>query len=188
MYAVIATFNEEATKRVKEIWGNLELFTAVDLEGLEPHITLADYYHLDEAAYLQKLEKFTKRSNSFSIVFSSIGTFPSNGTVFLAPVVTKELQEVHRSFHEYFEEFLDYEQSYYVPDKWVPHCTIANRLDEHKFLRVIEYMYGEFCVEQASLKAIKVIKIIYEDNHPISFETIGEYELGKEESNGDTYN
>ncbi|CAM4181475.1 hypothetical protein BAMA_19980 [Bacillus manliponensis] len=177
MYAVIATFDEKTTNRVKEIWKQIEKFTGVSMEGLDPHITFADYHHIDEKSYLQKLKQFTKRTSAFSVVFSSIGMFPSTGTIFLAPVVTKELQDVHRSFHEYFGDFLDNEQSYYVPDQWVPHCTIASRLDKNQSLRILEHMYGKFRVEQAALQTIKVIKVTYENNEPAIFETIGEYSL-----------
>lgn len=188
MYAVIATFDERTENRVKEIWKKIEGITGVSMKGLDPHITLADYYDLDEKAYLRKLEQLAECTNPFSVVFSSIGAFPSTGTVFVAPVMTKELQDVHRSFHEYLKEFLDYEQSYYVPNKWVPHCTIASRLDKSNFLRVIEHMYDEFRVEQALLKRIKVVKVTYENNQPSTFETIGEYALGEGGIRHDIYN
>ncbi|KFN11777.1 hypothetical protein DJ94_2135 [Bacillus pseudomycoides] len=49
MYAVIATFDERFSERVKEIWEGLT--DVVHNEGLEPHITLADYHTFDLETY-----------------------------------------------------------------------------------------------------------------------------------------
>ena len=67
-----------------------------------------------------------------AVTFPSVGIFPTNGTVFLAPTVTNELLKLHHSYHDYFKTFHN-PNSYYVPGKWVPHCTIANRLHTKQF-------------------------------------------------------
>ena len=41
------------------------------------------------------------------VTFPSIGTFPTNGTVFLAPTVTDALLKFHHSYHDYFNNFHD---------------------------------------------------------------------------------
>ena len=51
-----------------------------------------------------------------AVTFPSVGIFPTNGTVFLAPTVTNELLKLHHSYHDYFKTFHDNPNSYYVPE------------------------------------------------------------------------
>ncbi|MCV5434160.1 2'-5' RNA ligase family protein, partial [Escherichia coli] len=87
--------------------------------------TLADYNELNVHLYKEKLGEFVAMQENMELVtFPSVGVFPTNGTVFLAPTVTDELLKFHHSYHDYFNNFHDNPNSYYVPGKWVPHCTI----------------------------------------------------------------
>lgn len=92
---------------------------------------------------------------SFYIDFPSVGTFPSNGTVFLAPTVTSKLLELHYSYHHFFQDFNDNSKSYYIPEKWVPHRTMMNHLNAKQFLYVMEYVYQKFNVKRAGIEKLK---------------------------------
>lgn len=180
MYAVIATFDEIFSKYVKEIRED-----RIDIghnEDLEPHITLANYHTLDLKLYGEKLEKFTEHIECFPVEFSSAGTFPTNGTIFLAPIVTGRLLELHQSFHNHFADFHDQSQSYYVPEKWVPHCTIANRLDKEQFICVMEFVYKDFSAQKAVVESLKLIKVNYENGNSVSCDILEEYNLKRTET------
>ena len=41
------------------------------------------------------------QENMDPITFPSVGVFPTNGTVFLAPTVTDALLKFHHSYHDY---------------------------------------------------------------------------------------
>ncbi|HEK9100396.1 2'-5' RNA ligase family protein [Bacillus pfraonensis] len=180
MYAVIATFDEIFSKHVKEI--REERIDIGHNEDIEPHITLADYHTLDLKLYREELEKFTEHIGCFPVRFSSVGTFPTNGTIFLAPTVTGRLLELHQSFHNHFADFHDQPQSYYVPEKWVPHCTIANRLDKEQFIRVMEFVYKDFSAQKAVVESLKLIKVNYENGNPVSCNILAEYNLKRTET------
>ena len=153
------------------------------LAGVEPHITLADYNELDVHLYTEKLEEFVAvQENMAAITFPSVGIFPTNGTIFLAPTITDGLLRLHHSYHDYFKTFHDNLNSYYVPEKWVPHCTIANRLHTNQFLRVMEYIYEKFDVTTASIEKLKLIKVNYENGSAISSSILAEYNLKRMET------
>ncbi|MDZ5607678.1 2'-5' RNA ligase family protein [Bacillus pseudomycoides] len=179
MYAVIATFDENFSKYVKGI--GVELTDVAHIEDLDPHITLADYHTLDLKTYGEKLEKYTKNIECFPIEFSSIGTFPTNGTIFLAPTITRRLLKLHQSFHNHFAGFHDHPQSYYVPEKWVPHCTIANRLKREEFIRGMEFVYKGFNIQTAVVESLKLIKVNYENGNLASCNVVAEYNLKRME-------
>ncbi|MGG0150753.1 2'-5' RNA ligase family protein [Bacillus mycoides] len=184
MYAIIATFDCVSTNKVRELQNELtNIIETNELAGVEPHITLADYKELDINLYTKRLEEFVAfQENISTVIFPSVGTFPTNGTIFLAPTITDELLRLHHSYHDYFKVFHDNLQSYYVPGKWVPHCTIANGLNLNQFLSVMEYIYEKFDVTLASIEKLKLIKVNYENDFAISSSILTEYNLKRMET------
>ncbi|MFP3414120.1 2'-5' RNA ligase family protein [Bacillus sp. SIMBA_074] len=184
MYAIIATFDCVSTNKVRELQNELtNIIETNELAGVEPHITLADYKELDINLYTKRLEEFVAfQENISTVTFPSVGTFPTNGTIFLAPTITDELLRLHHSYHDYFKVFHDNLQSYYVPGKWVPHCTIANGLNLNQFLSVMEYIYEKFDVTLASIEKLKLIKVNYENDFVISSSILTEYNLKRMET------
>lgn len=178
MYAIIATLDSVFTNKIKELQNELTNIIGINqLAGVAPHITLADYNELDVNLYTKKLEEFVVFQENISAV-----TFPTNGTIFLAPTITDELLRLHHSYHDYFKTFHDNPQSYYVPGKWIPHCTIANGLNSNQFLSVMEYIYEKFNVTLASIEKLKLIKVNYEDGFAISSSILVEYNLKRMET------
>ncbi|MGG0723976.1 2'-5' RNA ligase family protein [Bacillus mycoides] len=184
MYAIIATFDRVFTYKIRELQSELtNIIGTNQLAGVEPHITLADYNELDVNLYTEKLEEFVAfQENIAAVTFPSVGNFPTNRTIFLAPTITDELLRLHHSYHDYFKTFHDSPQSYYVPGKWVPHCTIANVLNSNQFLSVMEYIYEKFDVTTASIEKLKLIKVNYENGSAISSSILAEYNLKRMET------
>ncbi|HDR7566414.1 MULTISPECIES: 2'-5' RNA ligase family protein [Bacillus] len=184
MYAIIATFDRVFTYKIRELQSELtNIIGTNQLAGVEPHITLADYNELDVNLYTEKLKEFVAfQENIAAVTFPSVGTFPTNGTIFLAPTITDELLRLHHSYHDYFKVFHDNLQSYYVPGKWVPHCTIANGLNSNQFLSVMECIYEKFDVTLASIEKLKLIKVNYEDGFAISSSILAECNLKRMET------
>lgn len=184
MYAIIATFDCVCTNKIRELQNELTNIIGTNpLAGVEPHITLADYNELDVNLYTEKLEEFVVfQENIAAVTFPSVGTFPTNRTIFLAPTITDELLRLHHSYHDYFKVFHDNLQSYYVPGKWVPHCTIANGLNSNQFLSVMEYIYEKFDVTLASIEKLKLIKVNYEDGSAVSSSILAECNLKRMET------
>ncbi|MDJ1475150.1 2'-5' RNA ligase family protein [Bacillus sp. LS15-K4] len=184
MYVIIATFDREFTNKITELQNEItNIIGTNQLAGVEPHITLADYNELDANLYTKKLEEFVAvQENMAEVTFPSVGIFPINGTIFLAPTITDELLKLHYSYHNNFKAFHDNFNSYYVPGKWVPHCTIANRLHANHFLSVMEYIYEKFDYTTASIEKLKLIKVNYENGSAISSSILAEYNLKRMET------
>lgn len=184
MYAIIATFDRVFTYKIRELQSELtNIIGTNQLAEVEPHITLADYNELDVNLYTEKLKEFVAfQENIAAVTFPSVGTFPTNGTIFLAPTITNELLRFHHSYHDYFKTFHDNPNSYYVPEKWVPHCTIANGLNSNQFLSVMEYIYEKFDVTTASIEKLKLIKVNYENGSAVSSSILAERNLKRMET------
>ncbi len=72
------------------------------------------------------LEAFAWDTAPLECSLASVGVFPTEeGVVFLAPVVTRELLDLHQEFQMRLDEFGARCSAYYRPGAWVPHCTLA---------------------------------------------------------------
>jgi 2'-5' RNA ligase len=136
MYAVIALFDAVLEQRIKRIWEDLESneisYYASEVEDRVPHITLASYKEVSVTDFIKEMEVFYKDKRKIQVEFQALGSFINTKTLFYSPTVTKELMELHSNHHSYFASFQKGEESVYLPGKWVPHCTLANRLSEEK--------------------------------------------------------
>ena len=48
------------------------------------------------------------------------------------------LLRAHRDFHRLFERHKASEREYYLEGRWIPHCTLAERLPENLALETVE--------------------------------------------------
>jgi 2'-5' RNA ligase len=168
MYGVIALFDEKTEQIIKDIWKELSeksiSFYAEEVEDRRPHITIASYNDLNKSEFIRLMDKFYDDKTNVDITFSSIGSFLSSGTLFFLPTVTTELIEFHFNHHEYFKEFNDNPNSLYLPGKWIPHCTIANRLSHEKLTEAFSYCSKRKGTIHGKINKIALIELVYENN------------------------
>ena len=183
MYAIIATFDRVFTHKITELQNELtNVIGTNQLAGVEPHITLADYNELDVHLYTEKLGEFVAiQENMDAVTFPSIGIFPTNGTVFLAPTVIDELLKLHHSYHDYFKTFHDNPNSYYVPGKWVRIVQLQIDYIQSSFKCNGIYLW-KFDFATASIEKLKLIKVNYENGSAISSSILAEYNLKRMET------
>ena len=94
-----------------------------------PHISLAVYDdedEVDEAAAGRLVERLAMRHAPIEIAFASFGVFSTEENVlFLAPVVTPALLDLHAAYHAMAAALPATCRMYYLPGRWVPHCTLS---------------------------------------------------------------
>ena len=64
----------------------------------------------------------------------------NENVIFLEPVMTSELINVHNRFIEYMKDFDGKLNQYYDIDKWMPHCTISIRLSDEELFKGIKLL------------------------------------------------
>lgn len=149
MYSVELMVDKKWEQRVYELWQGLSEFgispNLDKIKGIKPHITLAVYREIvDLPAYLTKFEAFFTRRSALDLTVDSLGVFPDSKTLYLAPAVTTELLEFHRQFHVSFSEYADSALSYYLPNRWQPHCTLATKLDSRQLPEAFGFFVQQF--------------------------------------------
>jgi len=49
---------------------------------------------------------------------------------------------VHRTFHDVFADLREDQWPYYLPDSWVPHCTLAINIKWEEVHKALDNVYG----------------------------------------------
>src|SRR5437764_81912 len=122
-FAIELGFDQKMEASVRRLWGQLREAGLMDpnVDADRPHITLA----VAETMNVQELPNLAEFAHSFStlaVQLYSIGAF-KGGIIFLAPIMTKELIEIHNAFHRRFVLREHAMSKLYAPGAWVPHCT-----------------------------------------------------------------
>ncbi len=141
-FAVVLYFDSATESRVKTLWESLykegvnpTLLTI----GPRPHISLAVFESVDPAAIREELRTIAEDFSPLTVELSSVGTFAaSEGVVFVAPVVTMDLIELHERFHRHLAELEIPSDERYKPGNWVPHCTAAIDVTDEQLPAAIE--------------------------------------------------
>jgi 2'-5' RNA ligase len=70
-----------------------------------------------------------------------IGVFPGEeGVVFAGATPTDELMELHANVHFLLDGYAEETRSYYLPGRWVPHVTLAIRLDGRERAAAVRWL------------------------------------------------
>ena len=127
--------------------------------GNRPHVSLAIYRELDVSVCASLLTSFAHMHAPFSLTFESLGIFHAEKTVvFLAPIVSSHLLDVHREVHELLQGTGAYPTLYCLPGHWTPHCALATRVPPHLLSQVIDIGLGVSFPLTVSIEEIGVIE------------------------------
>jgi 2'-5' RNA ligase len=109
------------------------------LDGISrPHITLGVCDELS-TTFKNELSHFARDAKNFDISLSYIGSFNSaEGVVFYGPTPTDVMFRLHTRFHSFFSEHAGRIWKNYLPGMWVPHCTLAFRLNPEQLRRAFD--------------------------------------------------
>lgn len=166
MYWIVALFDEQTEQSIANIWKELSdneiSFYGEEYKDGRPHLTLGSYEELDKDEYMRLLEKFYSDKSSFDITFNTIGSFLNYNTLFLSPTMTKELMEFQNQHHEYFKKFSDAANAYYLPDQWIPHCTLANKLSDEKLSEAFHFCLRRHQTLHGKITEIALIELASE--------------------------
>ena len=141
-YAVELYFDHHTEARIQQIRRALAkqgIAVMLDHLGDRPHVSLAVLPSTDREVLLPLVQAFATDLLPFEIQLSAIGTFPTDENVlFLVPVPTLPLLTAHRELHQRFTEAKLVTSSYYVPNTWVPHCSIEMNIPVPQLASAVE--------------------------------------------------
>jgi 2'-5' RNA ligase len=134
-------FDNPSTERLRAVWQSQAEVTGSRtlLDGpYDPHITLGLFKNLDQEQFRSELRARARDFQEFEIRFGHIGQFSGEeGTLFLVPVHNKSLTKLHQSILGICDKLKGAlaRPEHYLPENWVPHCSISWRTDRASILR-----------------------------------------------------
>ena len=137
-YAIVLYFDDATNKTI----GNMIERTAA-LSGnsymldinIPPHVTLGCFFSDEQSDLLEKVGAFAKNITPFEVTFDAIGAFEPY-VLFASPVKDERLTQLNALLHEsLLNSYEPAENANYLPDRWMPHCSLAVRLDAEQFAK-----------------------------------------------------
>jgi len=123
-----------------------------------PHISLAVFGQHDPKMLVDLSAEFSPQKSHIPIRLEAVGAFPTDSNVvFLLPAPSFELLQIHRDFHKILEKEKVHSSNYYLPDRWVPHCTIESGLSDDQFDLAVTLCKRHFTPIGGCLTAVGVI-------------------------------
>ena len=140
-YAVELVFDEESQKVINDLRIKLNENGVHDEAVKLNHVSIGDYKTDNIEELKNRVIEFSKTIKPFELSLVSVGTFMTKeNVIFLEPIMTSELINVHKRFIEYMKDFDGELNQYYDIDKWMPHCTISIRLSDDELFKEIELL------------------------------------------------
>jgi 2'-5' RNA ligase len=129
---VAVYFDDEADRAVRALWRRLDQAGVGGQRALPPHVTFAAANVIPRRT--RDLLKDELRTLAIpSLWLSTLGTFPnSENVLMLGAVVDGELLAVHSAVHDVLAGQVQSPHAYYMPGSWVPHCTLARRVEHQQ--------------------------------------------------------
>lgn len=142
MNGIVSLLDPPAYAQVESIWQVLE--TECGLSGIKmtplPHFSwqIAEDYDLEPIRKI--LEQFAQQTRPFPALASGLGIFTGSAPVLYIPVVKDDLLlRFHARLWEEIRANVAGSSSYYSPQAWMPHITLAyGDVDSRKLICAVE--------------------------------------------------
>ena len=105
------------------------------------HVSIGDFKTDNIEELKRRVIEFSKTIEPFELSLVSVGTFMTKeNVIFLEPIMTDELIDIHKRFIEYMNGFDGQLNQYYNINKWMPHCTISIRLSDEELFKAMKLL------------------------------------------------
>jgi 2'-5' RNA ligase len=130
-----------AVQQCGEALEKIKIPTIFSTLGSSPHVSLAVFEQYNPERLHGLLKKLASGFPPIPFQIGSLGTFAGKeGVLFLAPVVTPALLEIHGYLHNALPKVAEGLWVYYDPGQWVAHCTLSIHLSRKKLIQGFELM------------------------------------------------
>ena len=127
--------------------------------NVPPHITLTAFECEKEDELVQRLETHIYSLQPGTLHWVSVGAF-LHGVIFLQPVLNEYLQELMQQVYDCLREIEGVKISpLYCPYSWLPHTTMAKKLEFAQLVQAFEVLQKEFSVFQGNVIRMGLAKM-----------------------------
>jgi len=175
-FAIELYLDEEAESRVLAFRDMIYRDGVKPVQGLmndKPHVSLAVFPKVDGGNLLDVTAEFAATLTRFNFRLGAVGTFPtSDNVLFLYPVPSPRLLEVHAELHARLFYAGMESSSYYRPGNWVPHLTLEFNIAREELCQSVGIFKENFTPITGEFTQLGVVRF-----RPIEY--LGSYDLRK---------
>ena len=137
-YAIVLYFDDATNKIIGNVIERAAVLSGnsymLDI-NIPPHVTLGCFFSDEQLDLHERVESFVKSVTPFEVTFHSIGAFEPY-VLFASPVKDERLTQLNALLHEsLLNSYEPAENANYLPDRWMPHCSLAVKLDAEQFAK-----------------------------------------------------
>jgi 2'-5' RNA ligase len=158
-YAVTLRLDDAAAATIDALWRRLAdegISDSMAALGYRPHLTFAIAAEADVPAAIRVLEGFAATHLALTVPFFGIGAFLAQARVlWAAPRVDHALLDLQTAL---LEALAWPAHPHYAPGAWVPHCTLAEDLDEDALARAARLIAAHWQPTTATVDRIDLVR------------------------------
>lgn len=128
-----------------------------------PHLTLGCFNDVEEEKCIQKIQAFAESHKVIPAYIGSVGMFNDTRTIFLSPMMNREMYQLQSELHDQLDEFDTSGWEWYCPQSWVPHCTVALTGEDYDeaFYEASDLVLHEFEKISGMFTEVGLVKITF---------------------------
>ena len=128
-----------------------------------PHLTLASFNDVDEEACIQRLNQFAHTHGTLPAYIGSVGMFTDTKAIYASPIMNESMYQFQRELHACMEGFDTKGWEWYLPNRWMPHCTLAITRDDpdEVFFKASDLILREFRKLAGRFVSVGLVKVTF---------------------------
>ena len=157
-YAVVLHFNDSSAEQIQKTTEHVAVCSGNDYmisNHIPPHITIADFCADDDADINGIASDIAASVNKFDIPIVSMGIFNPK-VVFASPVMNESLLNACKTANQVLQANGFECNRVYTPYNWVPHISLAVKLDEASVKNAVNAALEKFQPVMASAARLSV--------------------------------
>jgi 2'-5' RNA ligase len=169
-YAITLRLDRPGARRIERLWDALarrRISDSMPRLGYRPHVTLGVYDAVAPEVLVPLLDELAARCLPLPVDFIGLRSFPGTAPVlWAAPAASPDLAATHALLHEMLDADC---HERYRPGSWIPHCTLAQELDEGGLgaaLAALKPLWEDFSarLDGLDLVAFSPVRILWESD------------------------
>jgi 2'-5' RNA ligase len=140
--AIELFLDEPSANVVRAIWQGIAeggVSPYMHTSAIRPHLTLAVGSQVDGPAVEAVLREWAGVTAPLQVSFTGLGLTPTApANIYLTAVVTSNLLALHADLQHKLSGLVESPSERYLPGRWVPHCTLSERVPADLIARALE--------------------------------------------------
>ena len=161
-YSVELYFDVEFEIKIRHLWDLLNKNNVPSIMqkiGSRPHLALSVLNFIEEVEIPNIIQYLVNNHKLFEIEFPAISMIPGKSqTVFLSPSLNVQLIDMQHNLYDHLIEKGYSPQKFYIPNQWLPHCTISKELSINETLETFRVCEKYSIIGKAIVTEVGIIE------------------------------